>query len=407
MKTPAIVQEYKAAEFLLYCNRSVERFEAADKMDVTTEISRSEAGTILTVDLEAIVTNWQTLQMVCGDAECGAVVKADAYGLGLNPVVKALYEAGCKTFFVAHPFEGRATRAIAPLATIYVLNGMRPNTAPLYADFNLIPVLCSVPEIEDFGQYCAVTKRRTAEGSLLPAAFRLETGLHQLGLKPYDLEHGSHLSHLFDVRLIMTQLARTKHEALITKQIERFEAMRTLKYAHVPASIAHSGAIFLEANPLYDLVRPGYALYGGNPVPGRPNPMKPVVRLESQVLQVRILEPGERVGEDQSWVARGPRRISTISAGFGDGIPQNLTKAKNGAGGFVIAQGKRCPYIGSVEMDFVAVDTSDSGYVERGDIVELIGPTLTIDDFALAAGITGYEALTRLSQRCHRRYHKL
>jgi len=129
--------------FALPQSYRVERFEAADRMDVTTEISPSEAGTILTVDLEAIVGNWQTLQMVCGDAECGAVVKADAYGLGLNPVVKALYEAGCKTFFVAHPFEGRAVCAIAPLAAIYVLNGMRPNTAPLYADFNLIP--CCAP----------------------------------------------------------------------------------------------------------------------------------------------------------------------------------------------------------------------------------------------------------------------
>lgn len=246
-------------------------------MDVTTEISPTESGTILTIDLEAIAANWQTLQMVCGDVECGAVVKADAYGLGLTPVVKALNETGCKTFFVAHPFEGRAVRAIAPLAAIYVLNGTRPNTAPLYADFNLIPVLCSVPEIEDFGQYCAVSRRRTREGGLLPAALRLETGLNQLGLKPYDLEHGGRLSHLFDVRLIMTQLARAKHAAVITKQIERFEVMRTIKYAHVPASIAHSGAIFLESNPLYDLVRPGYALYGGNPVPGQPNPMKPVV----------------------------------------------------------------------------------------------------------------------------------
>jgi alanine racemase len=376
-------------------------------MDVTPVISPSEAGLIMTVDLEAVVSNWQTLRMVCGDAECGAVVKADAYGLGLAPIVKALHDAGCRTFFVAHPFEGRAARAVAPAAAIYVLNGMRPETAPVYADFNLIPVLCSVPEIEDYGQYCAVSMRRTAEGGLLPAAFRLETGLNQLGLKPYDLEHGSHLSHLFDVRLIMTHLARTQHTALISKQIERFEAMRKTKYSEVPASIAHSGAIFLEANPLYDLVRPGYALYGGNPVPGRPNPMKPVVRLESQVIQVRILEPGERVGEDQSWVARGPRRISTISAGFADGIPASLTRTKTGAGGVVISQGKRCPYIGGVGMDLVAVDTSDSGYVERGDMVELIGKTVTIDDFAASAGVSGYEVLTRLGSRCHRRYQKL
>ncbi len=375
-------------------------------MDAATEVSPSEAGTILTVDLGAIVANWQVLRMVCGDAECGAVVKADAYGLGLKPVVTALYEAGCKTFFVAHAFEGRAARAIAPEATIYVLNGMRPDTAPLYADFNLAPVLCSVPEIEDWGQYCAVTGRRTAEGNLLPTAFRFETGLNQLGLKPYDLEHGIHLSHLFDVRLVMTQLARAEHEAVITKQIEKFETMRT-KMPNVRASIAHSGAIFLEANPLFDLVRPGYALYGGNPVPGRPNPMKPVVRLESQVVQVRILEPGERVGEDQGWIARGPRRISTINAGFADGIPRSLTKTKNGAGGFAIVQGQRCPYIGGVSMDLVAVDTSDSGYVERGEVVEMIGPSITIDDFAAAAGVSGYEVLTSLGQRCHRRYQKL
>jgi alanine racemase len=376
-------------------------------MDVTSKISLSEAGTILTVDLDAIVANWQTLRMVCGDAECGAVVKADAYGLGLAPVVKALYGAGCRTFFVAHPFEGRATRAIAPAAAIYVLNGMRPETAAFYADFSLTPVLCSVPEIEDYGQYCAVSQRRTAEGARLPAAFRLETGLNQLGLKPYDLEHGSHLSHLFEVRLILTQLARAEHAAVIVRQIERFEAMRKDKYSHVPASIAHSGAIFLETNPLYEVVRPGYALYGGNPVPGRPNPMKPVVRLESQVIQVRILEPGERVGENQSWVARGPRRISMISAGIADGIPHNLTRTTTGAGGFVISQGKKCPYIGGVGMDLVAVDTSDSGYVERGDTVELIGKTITIDDFAAAAGVSGYEVLTRLGRRCHRRYQKL
>lgn len=371
------------------------------------DLSPAEAGMILTVDLDAIVTNWQTLRMVCGEAECGAVVKADAYGLGLSPVVKALSEAGCESFFVAHPFEGRAARAVAPQAAIYVLNGMRPNTAPLYADFNLIPVLCSVPEIEDYGQYCAVSQRRTREGGRLPAAFRLETGLNQLGLKPYDLEHGSNLSHLFDVRLIMTQLAHTEQEELITEQINRFEAMRTIRFGHVPASVAHSGAIFLEANPLYELVRPGYALYGGNPVPGRPNPMKPVVRLEAQIIQVRILEPGERVGEDQGWVARGPRRICTISAGFADGLPQSLTQTKNGAGGYVLSQGQRCPYIGGVEMDLVAIDTSDSGYVERGDVVELIGPTIPIDAFAAAARISGYEALTRLGPRCYRRYQKL
>lgn len=182
---------------------------------------------------------------------------------------------------------GRAARAIAPEAAIFVLSGMRPDTASLYADFALAPVLCPVPEIEDWAQYCAVAGRRTPEGGLLPAAFRFETGLNQLGLKPYDLEHGIHLSHLFDVKLVMTQLARAEHEETIAGQIEKFEITRA-RLPKARASIANSGAIFLESNLLYDVVRPGYALYGGNPAPGRPNPMKPVVRLESQVIQVCI-----------------------------------------------------------------------------------------------------------------------
>lgn len=374
-------------------------------MDVTSEISLREAGTILTVDLEALAANWQTLQVVCGDAECGAVVKADAYGLGLGPVVKALCGAGCRTFFAAHAFEGRAARHIAPSATIYVLNGMRPETAPIYADFNLIPVLCSLPEIEDYGQYCALSQRRTADGRPLPAALRLETGLNQLGLKPYDLERGARLLALFDIRLVMTQLARARPPQVIARQIERFDAMRRSRYAHIPASVANSGAIFLETSPLGDLVRPGYALYGGNPVPGRPNPMRPVVRLESQVIQVRVLEPGERVGEDQNWVAHGSRRVCTISTGFADGLPRSLTRG--GAGGFAIAQGKPCPFIGSVGMDLIALDASGAGRIERGETVELIGKTITIDDLAAAAGISGYEVLTRLGQRCYRRYQKL
>ena len=377
-------------------------------MDLTTEVSPGEAGMILTVDLDAIVANWQTLRVVCGEAECAAVVKADAYGMGLGPVVGALYEAGCKTFFVAHVFEGRAARAIALDAAIFVMNGLRPGAAPLYADFNLAPVLCSVPEIEDWGQYCAMTRRRTPEGGLLPAAFRFETGLNQLGLKPYDLEHGIHLSHLFDVKLVMTQLAHAGHEETIARQIETFETMRA-RLPQARASIANSGAIFLEANPLYDVVRPGYALYGGNPAPGRPNPMKPVVRLELQVIQVRILEPGERVGEDQGlgWRAgQGASQRSALEPPTASRLWDHQNQ--NGAGGAAIVQGTRCPYIGGVGMDLVAVDTSDSGYIERGDIVEMIGPSITIDDFAAAAGISGYEVLSALlGKRCCRRYQKL
>jgi alanine racemase len=371
------------------------------------EIAASEAGAFLTIDLQALVSNWQTLRAVCGDAECGAVVKADAYGLGIEPVAKALWEAGCKTFFIAHVFEGRALRAIVPEAVIYVLNGLRPGSEPAYAEWALRPLLCSVPEIEDWGQYCATSGKRAKHGGALQAGLHVDCGLNRLGLKAYDRERAEHLAPLFDLTLLLGELATGANPGFIENQIDAFEAIR-LRFPNVPASIANSAALFLDCNPpLYDLVRPGYALYGGNPVAGRQNPMRPVIKLEAQIIQVRILEPGQGLGEDQLWRAKGPRRIAIISAGLADGIPASLTKNTKHSGGGALVQGKLCPFIGGIAMDHAVIDVSDAAYVERGDIVELIGPALDIDDFALHAGLSGYEVLVELGRRCHRRYRPL
>lgn len=369
------------------------------------EISPLEAGAVLTIDLAALVANWRTLRTVCGEAECGAVVKADAYGLGLEPVAEALYAAGCRTFFVSYVFEGRRLRAIAPEAAIYVLNGLRPGTAGAYADHALRPVLGSIPEMEDFGQFCATSGRRWPDGSRLKAALRLDAGLRQLGLGPYDLERADHLAPLFDVTLLLGELGRHGDQDILDRQIETFDAMRR-RFPGRPASIANSSAIFLDSIPLYDLVRPGYALYGGNPTPGRPNPMRPVVRLDAQIIQLRILEPGARVGADLEWTARGPRRIAMIAAGFGDGLSFALTDNKGRSGGAALVQGRRCPFVAPIEMDYALLDVTDAPYLERGETVELIGKAISIDDFAAQAGARGAEILTRLGRRCHRQYRK-
>jgi len=226
-------------------------------------------------------------------------------GSAWSPVAKALHDAGCRTFFVGHVFEGRSLRALAPEASIYVLNGLRPGTAGAFADYALLPVLGSVPEMEDFGQFCATSGRRWPDGSRLKAALRLDAGRRQLGLGAYDLERADHLAPLFDVTLLLGELAKHGAADFVDRQIEAFDAMRA-RFPSRPASIANSSAIFLDAIPLYDLVRPGYALYGGNPTPGRPNPMRPVVKLDAQIIQLRILEPGMRIGEDQGWMAKGP-----------------------------------------------------------------------------------------------------
>ncbi len=171
---------------------------------------------------------------------------------------------------------------------------------------------------------------------------RLDAGRRQLGLTAYDLDRADHLAPLFDVTLLVGELARRGAADFVESQIELFDAMRA-RFPGRLASIANSSAIFLDFIPLYDLVRPGYALYGGNPTPGRPNPMRPVVKLEAKIIQIRILEPGMRIGEDQGWIAKGPRRIAMIAAGLGDGLPAALTDNGRRAGGAALAQGAAAP----------------------------------------------------------------
>jgi len=370
------------------------------------DILSHEAGTVLTVDLDALVANWRALQAVCGEAECGAVVKADAYGLGLEPVVTALLAGGCKTFFVGHVFEGRDVRALAPEATIYVLNGLRPRTGHIFADHALRPVLCSVPDMEDFGQFCATSGRRWPDGSKLKAGLHLDIGLNRLGLGPYDLERADHLAPLFEVTLLVGELARTEDICRAERQVEVFDRMRE-RFPACPASIANSAAIFRDDIPLYDLVRPGYALYGGNPVPGRPNPMRPVVKLEAQIIELRILEPGARVGDSPGWRAGGPRRIAMIAAGQGDGIPASFTENKRAAGGVALVHGKPCSFVGTIGIDHSVLDVTDATYLERGEWVELIGKRQGIDEFSAQAKRSGTEVLVHLGRRCYRRYQKI
>jgi alanine racemase len=272
---------------------------------------------------------------------------------------------------------------------------------PAYAELGLRPVLCSVPEVEDWGQFCAVSGLRTANGEVLPAALTLDCGQNRLGLKAYDLERVAPLTQLFNLTLLLGQVSGD--ESAMARQVETFDNMCG-KFPGRPASIANSSAIFLETNPLYDVVRPGFALYGGNPTPGRSNPMRPVVRLEAQIIQVRIIEPGQTVGEKTRWTAKGPRRIAMIAAGLADGIPASLTRGDNHSGGFALVQGQRCPFISDIAMDFSIIDVSDATYLERGEVVEIFGTDTTIDDFATEAGMSGYEILTHLGRRCHRRY---
>jgi alanine racemase len=367
-------------------------------------VSQIEAGATLTIDLPALATNWRTLQAVCGTATCGAVVKADAYGLGLDQVVPTLSAAGCKTFFVAHVFEGRSVRYLAPEAEIYVLNGFLPGTAPTYAELRLRPVLNSLPEMDEWFQFCALLGGDGPDGKPISAAIQVDTGMNRLGLKPQDLRRAKSLLERNHITLILSHLSSCDR-AHAKRQVALFDEMRAA-WPDVPSSMARSSAIFEDTIPLYDLVRPGYALYGGNPVPGRSNPMRRVLRLEAQVLQVNEVEAGETVGYEGRWRAPSQRRLATIDIGYGDGAFGSVrgTDAKTGD---AIVKGTRCPFVGRTSMDLIVLDVTHAPEIYRGEMVELLGETISIDEVAERTGTIGYEVLTRLGQRFYRRYLRI
>lgn len=371
-----------------------------------SELDASASGT-LTVDLGALQTNWRSLRDSVGDAECAAAVKADAYGIGLEPAVGALWSAGCGTFFVAYPGEAAQVRACLPDAVVYVLNGLAPGGAPRLLDVSARPVLGSLDEVREWASICET------QGRSFPAALHVDTGMNRLGLSMDKLPAlPGALGPVFRPSLVMSHFACADdpEAPLNRRQLASFALARSA-LPGTPASLANSPGIFLPEQPYYDLVRPGYALYGGNPTPCRPNPMRPVVGLDARIIQVREVAAGDSVGYGAAWTARTACRIATVSVGYADGFLRaggatDDHGERDRARGAALVAGRLCFLVGRVSMDLVTLDVSDvpPKEVQRGDPVTLIGGALDIDEVARRAGTIGYEMLTSLGRRYSRRY---
>jgi alanine racemase len=370
---------------------------------VTVGPPAAEAGGILTVDLAALVENWRMLGRQATPAECAAVIKADGYGCGIAPVGAALERAGCKTFFVADLDEARRLRAAVPEHAIYVLNGLLPNTAPAYAEIKARPVIGSLVELAEWDAFCSIN------GWHGGAALHVDTGMNRLGISADEAaalaprirteNHG--------ITLLMSHLAcaEVPEHPLNDRQIRLFREVR-LHYRGIPASLANSSGIFLGPTAHCDMVRPGAALYGVNPTPGRSNPMRSAIRLEAHIVQVRTVPKGETVGYDAAWTAKHATRIAVVAVGYADGYLRAASASDEAPGGDAIVAGKRCLLAGRISMDLLAVDVSalPENAARRGDLVTLIGDAISVDDVASKAGTIGYEVLTSLGRRYHRVY---
>lgn len=373
-------------------------------MNIHSPIPSDLAGAVLSIDLAALQANYRTLAKKAGKAECGAAVKGNAYGLGITPVSKALWEAGCRTFFVARPMEGEELRKLLPEAVIYVLDGLFHGQAEFYALHDLRPALISVEEVQEWAAF----GRRY--GRNLPCALHVDTGINRLGLTMAEL-HALTLDKFLmagvNITLLMSHLACADDPGhpLNESQRQRFAEARKM-LPDVPASLSNSSGIYLGKNYTHDLVRPGIALYGGNPLAPARNPMKPVAILEGTVLQLREVRKGETVGYSATWKAPRDSRVAVLGAGYKDGVPRHLSSRQKEGPAQTFLGGKRCPIIGRISMDMMAIDVTavNPKFLAKGARAEIFGKHIGIDEAAGWAGTISYELLTRLGSRYARLY---
>ncbi|AWL07073.1 alanine racemase [Massilia oculi] len=371
---------------------------------MSDQASCARAGSILTIDLDAVRANYRLLrergQAGTAQAACAAVLKADAYGLGMGQVAQALVREGCRSFFVAHLDEGIRLRRLVPEdCTIHVMHGAMPGAARDCLAHDLVPVL------NDPGQLAEWRALARDLGRALPAALQVDTGMSRMGMAPPDLDRlrqDPDWLKGIDLRLVMSHLACADEPAhpLNEHQRQRFEEVRAL-FPGVPASLANSSGVFLGGAWHFDLLRPGCALYGINPQPGHANPLAQAVSLAARVVQLRTVAAGDIVGYGARYVAPGERRIATIAIGYADGWLRALTGRSQ-----AFVDGMAVPFAGTVSMDSITLDVTGiaESRIAPGQAVDLLCPQQTVDDVAAQAGTIGYEVLTRLGPRFHRRY---
>lgn len=358
--------------------------------------SNAVHGARLEIDLDAIAANYRAIADLARPAATAAVVKADAYGLGLAPVARRLKLAGCGIFFVAHYSEGVALRAVLPEARIYILHGIPEDAGEAYFSHRLCPVINSLSEL-------AVWKR--AASAISGAILNFDTGMSRLGLGAQDAARLAGDRNLFSgvkIDYLMSHLACADVAAhpLNQQQLAAFNKLRRL-FPSIPASLANTAGVQLGAPYHFDLVRPGIGLYGGNPPGTGESPFRGVIRLYAKILQVRDVDSPDSVGYGASYRPSGPARIAVAGIGYADGFMRSLGNFGVGAIG-----GHLAPMVGRVSMDLCAFDVSavPPELCTAGAEIELIGPQVTLERTAAIAGTINYELLTRLGGRLARCY---
>ena len=336
-----------------------------------------------TIDLNAIRQNWQKLRSISSN-DTAAVVKANAYGLGIKQVAKALYDEGARLFFVATAEEGAELRSIlGKKPEIYIFSGHMVGDTELIRNYNLIPLINSIEQLSRQSQLLREKK----------FGVQLDTGMNRLGMEPMEWETVKEFTLSLNPVLIMSHLACADEPGhkMNTTQLNTFRTLTDK--INIKKSLAATGGILLGPEYHFDLTRPGIGIYGCSPMKN----CLPVLKIDIPVIQIRDIKSGETVGYGNTWTSTSKKRIATISAGYADGIFR------------VVGQGTKlyfkeigCPIVGRISMDLIGVDITSLNM--DPDKLELVNSLQTVDKIAEGAGTIGYEFLTSLGHRYNRKY---
>lgn len=358
----------------------------------TSEVLRHSSAR-LDVDLDAIISNYLTLSAQSTHADCAAVVKANAYGLGMDHVAPAIYHnTKCTIFFVANLVEAVTLRSMLPQAVIYVFNGLFHDQVETYLTHNIRPILNEISQVDLW------------KGHTQPCAIHFDTGINRLGFSEFETDQFLNGSNDLNISLILSHLINSEQADHKSNKEQRDQFTKiTDELKDVPASLSNSGGIYLGDDYHFDLLRPGLMLYGGNPgLANPPKDIKNTATLRARILQIRELSPGMSLGYNSLWTAKRRSRVALLNVGYADGPLKTSDQDAQ-----VFINGAYAPVIGKVSMDMIGVDITDTDFdsVTGSDFAEILGSNITLEMASKVSTLGHYEFLTGIGQRYEKKYN--
>lgn len=337
----------------------------------------------LRLDGDALVHNWRTLDEMSGRAVAGAAVKANGYGLGAREVVARLSAAGCRNFFVAHWREAAEIADLVPPASISVLNGVLPEEVSAARRIGAKPVINSMDQLATW---------QASGGGRCDLMF--DSGMNRLGIE--DHRAGAVAAMSLDVDTVMSHLASADEDVpQNAHQLARFQAVAS-HFPNARKSLANSAGIALGTDYHFDLTRPGLSLYGGIQRKQLEECIRQVAYPEARVLQVRDLQPGDKVGYNATFTADRPMHAAILSLGYADGY----RRAFSNAGSFWIG-GVEARVLGRISMDLAIIALPDD---EQWVAEPWAGAVYRLCEAQEQSGLSQYELLTALGERFDRHW---